>query len=117
MAQCTGVENKTCKGACIKQESSSSYNKRVKKAIAEMSDESSYAIVDKGLEETELSCILVDNGKFFGMGYLPSEYKLSNIDDIKGYLTSYRGNNYIRNLLTGHKEKFPSAIVDLTGEK
>jgi DNA polymerase-3 subunit epsilon len=88
--QCTGVENKTCKGACIKQESRRSYNKRVKKAIDEMSDDSSYAIVDKGLEETELSCILVDNGKFFGMGYLPSEFNLSNIDDIKEYLTSYR---------------------------
>ena len=80
-----------------------------------MSDDSSYAIVDKGLEETELSCILVDNGKFFGMGYLPSEFELLNIDDIKEFLTSYRGNNYIRNLLTGHKEKFPSAIIDLTG--
>ena len=109
---CTGVENKTCKGACIKEESRSSYNKRVKKAIAEMSDDSSYAIVDKGLEETELSCILVANGKFFGMGYLPTEFALSDIDNIKGYLTSYRGNNYIRNLLTGHKEKFPSAIIE-----
>ena len=77
-----------------------------------MSDDSSYAIVDKGLEETELSCILVANGKFFGMGYLPTEFALSDIDNIKGYLTSYRGNNYIRNLLTGHKEKFPSAIIE-----
>jgi len=79
-----------------------------------MSDESSYAIVDIGLEETQLSCILVARGKFFGMGYLPSAYKLANVDDIKEHLTSYRGNNYIRNLLTGHKEKFPSAIIDLT---
>ena len=109
------MENKTCKGACIKQESRSSYNKRVKKAIAEMSDDSSYAILDKGLENTQLSCILVDNGKFFGMGYLPSEFKLSDIEAIKNYLTSYRGNNYIRNLLTGHKEKFPAAIIELAG--
>jgi hypothetical protein len=49
------------------------------------------------------------------MAYLPSEYKLLNVDDIKEYLTSYRGNNYIRNLITGHKEKFPSAIINLTG--
>ena len=81
-----------------------------------MNDETSYAIVDKGLEETQVSCILIDKGKFFGMGYLPSEYKLLNIDDIKENLTSYRGNNYIRNLLTGHREKFPSAIINLTGK-
>ena len=78
-----------------------------------MNDETSYAIVDKGLEETELSCILIDNGKFFGMGYLPAGFTLANIDDIKEFLTSYRVNNYIRNLITGHKERFPSEIINL----
>jgi DNA polymerase-3 subunit epsilon len=111
---CTGVEKNTCQGACNKGETRTAYNKRVKKAIAEMHDVSSYAIIDKGLEETEQSCILVDKGRFFGMGYVPSGYQPVNIDDIKDYLTTYRGNNYIRNLLTGHKEKFPSAIIDLT---
>lgn len=111
---CTGIENNTCKGACIKKESKSAYNKRVKKAIAEMKDERSYVIIDRGLEETEQSCILVDNGKFFGMGYLPVSYTPVNIEDIKEHLMAYRGNNYIRNLITGHTVKFPSAIIELT---
>jgi len=111
---CTGTENKSCKGACIKKESKTAYNKRVKKAIAEMNDETSYAIINKGLEESELSCILIDKGKFFGMGYLPVEYNPVNIDDMKEYLTAYRANNYIRNLIAGHKEKFPSEIINLT---
>ena len=111
---CTGTEKNLCKGACLKKEGKTVYNKRVKKMIATMSDQASFVIVDKGLEETELSCILVDNGKFFGMGYLPSAYQLINVDDIKEHLTSYRGNNYIRNLIAGHKERFPSAIIDLT---
>lgn len=111
---CTGTENKSCKGACIKKEAKAAYNKRVKKAIAEMNDDTTYVIIDKGLEETERSCILVDKGKFFGMGYLPSEFNDRNIEDIKEYLTAYRGNNYIRNLLTSYKEKFPSAIINLT---
>jgi DNA polymerase III subunit epsilon len=111
---CTGIETNSCKGACIKKESKATYNKRVKKLVSEMNDETSYAIVDKGLEETEFSCILIDNGKFFGMGYLPSEYKFANVDDIKEYLVSYRGNHYIRNLIAGHKERFPSAIINLS---
>jgi DNA polymerase-3 subunit epsilon len=114
---CTGVENKKCKGACIKEEKKASYNKRVKKAITELHDTSSYVIVDRGLEEAEQSCILVDKGKFFGMGYLPSGYQLASVEDIKEYLTSYRGNNYIRNLITGHKERFPSAIIELSVTK
>jgi DNA polymerase-3 subunit epsilon len=114
---CTGVENDTCSGACVKKESKSSYNKKVRKAIAEMKDERSYVIIDRGLEETEQSCILVDNGKFFGMGYLPITYSPVSIEDIKEHLMAYRGNNYIRNLLTGHTEKFPSAIMELPTPK
>jgi DNA polymerase-3 subunit epsilon len=111
---CTGFENNSCKGACVKKESKSAYNKKVRQAINERKDERSYVIIDKGLEETEQSCILVDSGKFFGMGYLPITYMPENIEDIKEHLMAYRGNNYIRNLLTGHKEKFPSAIIELT---
>jgi DNA polymerase-3 subunit epsilon len=110
---CSGVENKTCKGACIKKESKTAYNKKVRKVFAETNDQDSYVIIDKGLQEKEQSCILIDNGKFYGMGYLPSGYELINIDEIKEHLVSYRPNNYIRNLITGHREKFPSAIIDL----
>ena len=111
---CSGTENDSCKGACVKKESKTAYNKRIRKMITEMNDQTSFAILDKGLEEQEQSCILVDNGKFFGMGYLPSGYEFMNVEEIKEHITSYRSNNYIRNLITGHKEKFPSAIIDLT---
>ena len=101
---CSGVENNVCKGACIKKENKSSYNRRVKKAIAKLNNETSFAVLDKGLEETELSCILVEKGKFFGMGYLPANYKLAVIEDVKEYLTIYRENNYIKNLLNAVKD-------------
>jgi DNA polymerase-3 subunit epsilon len=113
---CSGTENNCCKGACIKKESKTAYNKRLRKALAEMNEDISYAIIDKGLEETEQSCILVDKGRFFGMGYLPFEYNLSGIDEIKEYLTVYRENNYIRNLLCNHKERFPDAIMNFTDQ-
>jgi DNA polymerase-3 subunit epsilon len=111
---CTGTENKTCRGACIKKEKKILYNKRVQKAITELSMGDSFVILDVGLEAHEQSCILVDKGKFFGMGYLPASYSFHDAEDVKEYLVAYRGNNYIHNLVSSFKEKFPEAIFDLT---
>lgn len=113
---CTRIENKACRGACIKKESKTRYNKKVSKAISEMQAEDSFAILDIGLEATEQSCILVDKGKFFGMGYLPHSYTIRDTEDLKEFLTAYRGNNYIRNLVSGYKERFPEAVIDLTAK-
>jgi DNA polymerase-3 subunit epsilon len=110
---CTGIENKTCKGACIKKERKISYNKRVLKAIAALSKQPSFAIVDKGLQEEEQSCILVLDGKFYGMGYLPSAIQLVKPQEVKDLLTPYKENNFIYNLLINYKSKFPHKIIEL----
>ena len=108
---CAGIETNSCKGACIKKEKKTSYNKRVKQAIKEIEDHTSFAILDKGLQEDEQSCILVLNGKFIGMGYIPGEITDSNVENIKEYLTVYKENNFIRNLLMSFKERYPSKIL------
>jgi len=110
---CIGIENKTCKGACIKKEKKHIYNKRVKKAIKELSEKPSFAIFDKGLKENEQSCILVENGKFYGMGYVSAQMKITGVEKIKNYLTAYQGNNYIQKLLLSYQLKNEPDIVML----
>ena len=110
---CTGIKDKTCNGACIKKEKPVSYNKRVKKAIAELKTQPSFAILDKGLQEEELSCILVENGKFFGMGYLPAETQTNDLEFVKDFLTPYKENNFIHHLLMGYRSKYPSKIITI----
>ena len=114
---CTGIENNTCKGACIKKEKKTTYNKRVKKAITELGEHPSFAIIDKGLQEEEKSCILMLEGKFYGMGYFPSDSTIHDAESLKDYLTAYRENNFIRNLLIGFKENNPSKIMLLDNNK
>ena len=110
---CSGIKDKTCKGACIKKEKKSSYNKRVKKAMEDLNSKPSFLIVDKGIQEEEQSCILVINGKFYGMGYLPTTIQLDNIETVKDFLTPYKENNFIHNLLMGYMTKNPSKIITI----
>jgi len=114
---CSGIDDKSCKGACIKKERKSSYNKRVLKAISELSKQPSFAIVDKGLQVEEQSCILVVNGKFYGMGYLPSNIQMNTSEQLKDFLTPYKENNFIYNLLINYKTRFPKKTVELDSIK
>src|SRR5919112_1048430 len=73
--QCVGIVEEHCHGACEKKEAPAAYNERVLQAIASLTMRPSYVVLDKGLTEDEVSCIMVVQGAFFGMGYLPKNFE------------------------------------------
>ena len=105
---CRGVEEKTCKGACEKKERPVYYNKRVQKA-AKYLDEylPTFAIVDDGNHDKEQSYILIEKGRFYGMGYVPIDKQVRNIETLKNQLEQYPENEYIRGLIYSYLEKKP----------
>ena len=107
---CEGMKNHSCFGACEKIEIASFYNQRVHQAIESLSTQPSYVIVDKGLKEEELSCILVMKGKLYGMGYIPRDVQVMQPDAIKDFVQPYKENSVIRNLLYGYTVKNPSKV-------
>ncbi len=112
--RCTGIIANTCFGACEHNEEPALYNARVEKAITSLNEQPSYAIIDKGLQNEDQSCILVLNGKLFGMGYIPFDAQVQTTDSIKEFLQPYKENSAIRNLLQGYRSKYPSRIIPLT---
>ena len=113
--RCTGIDEGHCHGACEKQETATVYNTRVLEAIASLTKRPSYVVLDKGLSENELSCIMVVQGAFFGMGYLPKDFTEITYDAIKDYLKPYKENSYIRTLLHSHFTKFPDQVRPIKG--
>ena len=69
---CDGIHEKYCHGACEQKEEPASYNARVKEAIESLTTHPSFAIIENGLNADEQSCVLIWEGKFYGMGYIPS---------------------------------------------
>lgn len=111
--ECEGMKEGNCKGACSRQESPARYNKRVKKACEALQAQPSFAIVDKGLNGEDQSCILVCEGKFYGMGYIPADIPVKDIDTLKEHLTMYRENSFIRNIINGYAARFPQKVLFL----
>ncbi|HEY6953734.1 MAG TPA: exonuclease domain-containing protein [Flavisolibacter sp.] len=111
--QCIGIIEQYCHGACEKKEAVQAYNERVLQAIASLTKRSSYVVIDKGLSENELSCIMVEQGAFFGMGYLPRNIEKISRSSIQEYIKPYKENSYIRTLLLSHATNYPSQITSL----
>ena len=92
------------------------YNERVSKAISYLKGSlPSFAVVEDAplLQKEKQGIILMENGRFFGMGYVPSNVSMSSIADIKPHITPYPENGYIRGLVYQYATKHPERKREL----
>ncbi|MCX6320092.1 MAG: exonuclease domain-containing protein [Bacteroidetes bacterium] len=108
---CEGMADGFCEGACEMKEHADSYNQKVLQACESLQSQPSFVIVDKGLNGDDRSCILVQEGKFYGMGYLPADTPIAHVHALKEYITLYKENSYIRNLVLGYAARFPGKVI------
>jgi len=113
---CSGIGAGTCFGACESTEPAELYNRRVTDAVKSLGNNNSFIIVDKGLKNEEHSCILVEEGRFYGMGYVPADAMVQSTDTVKEYLKRYKENSFIRNTLLSYKARYPSKVIMLAKE-
>ncbi|WP_316799330.1 exonuclease domain-containing protein [Pedobacter frigidisoli] len=113
--KCMAHENGQCFGACSGIETVAVYNNRLNKALIEIEKEQpSFALVDEGRNSDEWSCLLVEQGKFYGMGYFTDKsYLNEGLSPIKNDLTVYHSNSYILNLILNHAEQHPQKLYKL----
>ncbi|MFN2439541.1 MAG: exonuclease domain-containing protein [Chitinophagaceae bacterium] len=108
--KCQGMIDAYCNGACEKTEKPEIYNERVLNAIASLTKRPSYVVLDRGLTEEELSCIMVVRGSFLGMGYLPKNLEYITEKAIAPYIQPYKENSVIKTLLGSFIDKYPEGV-------
>lgn len=109
---CTGHDEGRCSGACLGKESAAAYNVRVKYAIEYLkSILPTFAVMDKGRTDDEQSCLLVEQGKFYGMGYISYHTDITGSEMLKSVLQPYPSDDYILNLICSHTELFPQKKI------
>lgn len=87
------------------------HNLQVAAALDSLSqNKQSFAIIDKGRSEAEQSCIWVENGHFYGMGYIASDTGFSELSEIKDHVTPYKSNQYVMQLIYSFAKKYPRKV-------
>lgn len=111
---CTAHALGNCNGACIGEESPANYNNRVQEAIQHLHAVlPSFIMIDQGRTADEQSCIWIEKGKFYGMGYVSHHTDVNDFDLLKSALDPYPSNDYIVNLILSYAESNPEKRVML----
>lgn len=91
------------------------HNKSIEEAIEHvLTHKQSYFITDKGRVPAERSCIWVEEGQFYGMGYIPAEAVITRTEEIKEYITRYKSNEYIMQLIHSYATKHTHKVVQIS---
>lgn len=99
-------------GPELSASSPETYNNRVEKAITALQEsQPSYFILDRGRSGfEEQSCILVDRGRFYGMGYIASDHQITDAEALRECVQRYPDNHYMMELITQFTSKYPHKV-------
>ena len=91
------------------------YNERVNNALEHLAHAlPSFAVIENTSlpkEENKQGIILIEKGRFYGMGYVSSDMSMKAVEDVKPHLTAYPENGYIRGLVYSYASKFPDRKI------
>lgn len=92
------------------------YNKKADAAIDWLRKQlPTFALLDKGIDDNEQSCILIKEGNLYGMGYITDKKtQLKNVDALLKSIEPLQDNDYIRNLVFRHATEFPEKCYSFT---
>jgi DNA polymerase-3 subunit epsilon len=88
------------------------YNIRVAAAVKNMKGQlGTYAIFEEAAFDKRSACILVESGKFYGMGLIPDNLNFTQVDYLKPHLTQYPHNEVIQSMIASYAQKYPSKVL------
>lgn len=87
------------------------YNRRVSEALDYLKRWlPTFALVEEvklPRKEKKQGIILMEKGRFYGMGYVSADISVNHPDELKPHLTAYPENGYIRGLVYQYASKYP----------
>lgn len=84
------------------------YNQSVQKALDWIeAQKQTFLIRDKD------GCVLVEEGKFYGMGHLPKHVAVKAIDEVKEKLTVYPENEVLKSMIRNFAERYPHKVIKI----
>lgn len=129
LAEQFGIDHRFCKynapaeGESVQKKDAANlpdvghHNRQVESALDFLlKNRPSFAIMDKGRSADERSCVWVENGHFYGMGYIASDVAFTEPSEIRDYVTPYRSNQYIMQLIYSYAEKYPGKVKHATSQ-
>lgn len=103
---CFNYSLKECNGACVGEENALAYNERVTRMLEKHNYENqNMLVIGRGRDLDEKSALLVEEGKFKGIGYFNLNYQLSNMEIIKSIITPMNSDREAQHIIQNYLRK------------
>lgn len=103
---CFKYRLKTCRGACVLEETPLDYNKRANAIIQINSyDNKDMILIDKGREIHEKSVILIEEGIFKGIGFFDLNHQINNKDILTSLITPMQNNRDTQHIIQSYMRR------------
>lgn len=101
-----------CKGICRGKETVLSYNTRVQDALNNLVlNRGNFLIKEKGRNLDEDAIVVVQEGAYYGFGFVPKEISLSAIDDVMAYVQPQKETVETKRLVVSYALKHQEKII------
>lgn len=88
------------------------YNQKIENAIESLHSQlPTFIVCDR--EDEQASYILVEKGRFVGMGQLSGKPVVDDLEQVKQLINHYPDNDYIRGIIYQFAEKFPERKIEI----
>ncbi|WP_134091906.1 exonuclease domain-containing protein [Olivibacter sp. XZL3] len=88
------------------------HNALVDEALVYLAGErKSFAILDKGRELGEKSCIWVERGNLYAMGYIAADTQMNTLEEVRDSLKRCYGNHYMMQLIHDYAGDHPHKVM------
>ncbi len=103
---CSHYEIESCEGVCSGKEPVENYNRKVRKAIASLTEESStFVIREKGRHFEEEAFVLVRDGRYQGFGFIDADAQVSRLEDYEPFLKRQVATYHTHKILSNYLRK------------
>jgi DNA polymerase III subunit epsilon len=90
------------------------HNTAVEQAIDFLKgNQRTYVFIEKGRTVEEKCYIWIEKGQFYGMGYISTDNPITEIHQIKEYLTPYKSNYYMMQLINKYANNNPRKLIEV----
>jgi DNA polymerase-3 subunit epsilon len=105
-SSCFNYDIKHCYGACVSEESTEKYNKRVNAVININSyDNKDMVLIDRGRDIEEKSVILIEDGVFRGLGYFDLNHQINNRSILTSLITPMENNRDTQHIIQSYMRR------------
>lgn len=113
---CFAYTIKSCHGACVEEETAEEYNDRARSLIERYSyDNQNMLLIGRGREVDEKSALLIEEGKFKGVGYFNLNHQINNIDIIRSIISPMESNRDAQHIIQSFlRKKHNFKIIQLS---